>query len=59
MNIMNSIGLWSKRSIVSVVLAELSTTAVVLGSLTFGVPDYKVNAGKDTHQLRRVQKERK
>lgn len=39
MNIMNSIGLWRKKSVVS---AELLITAVVLGSLTLGVPDYKV-----------------
>lgn len=56
MNIMNSIDLWSKKSVVS---AELLTTTMVLGSLTLGVPDYEVNACKDTHQLRRVQKGRK
>ena len=56
MNIMNSIGLRSKCF---VVLGKLLTTAVVLGSLALGVPDYKVNAGKDNHQLRKVQKGRK
>lgn len=39
MNIMNSIGLRRKKSVVS---AELLITAVVLGFLTLGVPDYKV-----------------
>lgn len=39
MNIMNSIGLRRKKSVVS---AELLITAVVLGSLTLVVPDYKV-----------------
>lgn len=36
---MNSIGLQRKKSVVS---AELLITDVVLGSLTLGVPDYKV-----------------
>lgn len=55
MNKMNSTGLRSKKSVVS---DELLTIAVVLSSLALGVPDYKVNAGIDTHQLRRVRKAR-